>query len=229
MNLFAEIFPKLGHGKSKKTDFMFPHGFKSHFCEKSERGSETEDTRDMGRAGFKTSRTRLVLAWLGAGVQDHTATEDGRAALREEYFLTKENAYSRWAIHLVRRKGHEVSVPLDYAYGQVSGLLRRIHDDERSRIFGAYFLNDGGYGIEGAKDIGERREGDDFGLRIYEGKKGVNINGACRGEGGAAEGDVFGAGEFNPGEIIGMVFELGSDDMVSWREEGSEERSGQIE
>ena len=178
----------------------------------------------VGRAGFELIGEVVEGGVLeGYGLYHLAAAHVGGQAV-EPLLLAIKDADAGGTVYLVTAEGEEVAVEVLHVDAEVGRALGSV--DEDGDAVGMGYADDFLDGVDGAKDIADVGEGDDFSSFVEEGLDTVEAYGTVVGDGEDAEADALPLLEQLPRDDVGVVLHLGEDDFVALTHEGLAEAGG---
>ena len=180
--------------------------------------AEGDGAGDVRRTGFETLRG---LAESGAGevdLADHVAAELVRRHGVEQLRAAPEHADAGRSEGLVAGEGVEVATERRDVDLEVRGGLAAVDEHHRARGLGE--PGHLGGGIDGAEGVGDVREGDELGAGGEQALESHEVDFAARCDGCDDDLGAGALGDHLPRDDVGVVLEMGEQDLVAGLEVG---------
>lgn len=191
------------------------------FGEELDGGAQSDGLGDGGCSGLEFVRQLVPLGAIAMDFEHHIAAAEDRRHRFEPLAAAVEDADTRRAEHLVARERGEIDPQGGDVERAVGNELRGVEKGGGTDSLGT--RDNLGDRQQSAEDIGHARKGDQAGAGADLAVEGVEIERAVRMKFRVTQHDSALAGQHQPGDKVGVVFEGGQDDLVAGLKAGAAE------
>lgn len=176
-------------------------------------GTETDRLGDLGRAGLELPREIGPRGRVRANGADHVTATDERRHLLEQRAAPVEDTDAGRPVRLMARPRVEVGIDHPQVDGNLGNRLGPVDEDRRAG--GVRAAHDVRHRIDGADDVRDVNECEEFRLACEEAIECVEIELSVVPHGYVGELGAAVGGEQLPGNDVRVVLHLGQDDEVT--------------